>query len=183
MYLIVFLTRYLDLFTTFYSLYNSMMKVTYILCTASIIFIIRYSDSPSSSSSSTTTTTNIEDSFQHWLYLLLPSIFIALIIRVVSGDYFDDWTEYLWTFSIVLESVAMVPQLVMFKSSRSIKGNRNKDAKEEILYPIFLLGIYRALYIGNWIYRAHTERHYRHHYLVYICGIIQVFLYSQFFHV
>merc|ERR1719231_2000122 len=41
LFLLVFVTRYLDLFTTFYSLYNSLMKVLYISSTAYIIHMIR----------------------------------------------------------------------------------------------------------------------------------------------
>ena len=37
LFLVVFLTRYLDLFTTYYSLYNSVMKVAYIATTAYIV--------------------------------------------------------------------------------------------------------------------------------------------------
>ena len=40
LFLIVFVTRYLDLFTTFYSLYNSFMKVAYIASTTYIIWMI-----------------------------------------------------------------------------------------------------------------------------------------------
>jgi len=42
LFLMVFVTRYLDLFTTFYSLYNSFMKILYIVVTASIVYMIRY---------------------------------------------------------------------------------------------------------------------------------------------
>jgi len=40
--LVVFVCRYLDLLTTFYSLYNSIVKATYINFTAGIIIAIRY---------------------------------------------------------------------------------------------------------------------------------------------
>ena len=84
--------------------------------------------------------------------------------------------------SIALEAVAMLSQLIIFKSKdRFVKGNRG-DAKDEILLPIFLLGIYRVFYILNWIYRAHTEKLFKHHFFVYICGCVQVLLYSQFFY-
>lgn len=40
LYLVVFATRYLDLFTTFYSLYNSLMKILYISATSYIIYMV-----------------------------------------------------------------------------------------------------------------------------------------------
>lgn len=42
LFLIVFCTRYLDLFTRFISMYNSVMKVLYIGTTGAIIHLIRY---------------------------------------------------------------------------------------------------------------------------------------------
>ena len=41
-YLIVFSTRYLDLFMYYISLYNTSMKIAFILATIYIIFLIKY---------------------------------------------------------------------------------------------------------------------------------------------
>jgi ER lumen protein retaining receptor len=185
LYLIVFLTRYLDLFTTFYSLYNFFMKVFYIVATAAIVALLRRSDTSESTYSPT------HDSFQHWKYLLLPTIlagsvsyFTPLDLGYVIISSYDDFRvlELLWTISIYLESVAMVPQLIMFRSDRFVKENKG-GARDEILFPVFLLGIYRVLYVVNWVYRAHSDFGYQHHYVVYFCGCLQVFFYSQFFHI
>lgn len=43
-------------------------------------------------------------------------------------------------------------------------------------------GIYRALYIANWIYRSYYEPFYQHNWVVYTCGIIQTCLYVDFFY-
>ena len=40
LYLLVFVSRYLDLFTTFYSLYNTVMKLLYISSTAYILYLV-----------------------------------------------------------------------------------------------------------------------------------------------
>ena len=37
-----FVCHYLDLFTTYYSLYNSVMKILYIVSTGYIVYMIRY---------------------------------------------------------------------------------------------------------------------------------------------
>merc|ERR1712224_859460 len=47
---------------------------------------------------------------------------------------------------------------------------------------IFCLGLYRFLYILNWVYRSRTEKNYRHHYLVYVCGCVQTLMYADFFY-
>ena len=41
LYLIVFAARYLDLFTNFYSLYNSAMKVVYLAASGAIVWMLR----------------------------------------------------------------------------------------------------------------------------------------------
>ena len=40
LYLLVFLLRYLDLFTNFFSLYNTVMKIIFIVFTAGIVFLM-----------------------------------------------------------------------------------------------------------------------------------------------
>jgi ER lumen protein retaining receptor len=47
---------------------------------------------------------------------------------------------------------------------------------------IFLLGLYRALYILNWVYRSYHETYYKHNWVVYSCGILQTCLYLDFFY-
>jgi ER lumen protein retaining receptor len=175
LYLIVYLARYLDLFTTIYSFYNSLVKIFYIVSTASIVRILRCSEAAQS------TYSPAHDSFEHWKYLLIPSVIIGFLTHLIGSGYEDfDYMECLWTISIYLESVTMLPQLIMFRSDRFVKENRG-DARDEILLPIFLFGIHRGFYILNWIYRANTERNYRHHWVVFFCGCLQVLLYSQFF--
>jgi ER lumen protein retaining receptor len=44
------------------------------------------------------------------------------------------------------------------------------------------LGIYRALYIANWVYRSYHEPFYQHNWIVYICGFVQTCLYLDFFY-
>jgi ER lumen protein retaining receptor len=83
--------------------------------------------------------------------------------------------ELLWTFSICLEPLAILPQLFLVFQYRDIQS------VTWIYEYILFKGAYRALYIVNWIYRAHTEPHYRHHYLVYTCGVLQTLVYADFF--
>ena len=47
---------------------------------------------------------------------------------------------------------------------------------------VFFMGMYRALYGVNWVYRAHYQPGYRHHYFVYICGAVQTLLFMEFFY-
>jgi hypothetical protein len=53
--------------------------------------------------------------------------------------------EIMWSFSIFLESVAILPQLFMLQ--------RTGEAETITTHYLAALGAYRALYIPNWIYR------------------------------
>jgi ER lumen protein retaining receptor len=79
LYLIVFITRYLDLFTTFYSVYNSVMKLLYISATAYIIYMIRGTEPFK---------TNYDvahDSFLHWKFAVVPCVILAVVTNFVQG--------------------------------------------------------------------------------------------------
>ena len=76
LYFIVFLTRYIDLFTTYVSLYNSSMKLFYLLSTGTLIYLIRTKYRASYDEE--------HDSFK-LVYLLAPCALLGLLIN----DYFS----------------------------------------------------------------------------------------------
>ena len=169
LFLVVFVTRYLDLFTTFYSLYNSCMKVLYIATTASIIYMIRFSEPICS------TYDKAQDTFLHWKFAVAPCAGIAFITHLIgSGISKFDLLELLWTFSIYLESIAILPQLIVLQRYREVENLTGN-------YILFM-GAYRAFYILNWIYRSYHEPMYQHHFVVYFCGVLQTVLYADFFY-
>jgi len=79
LFLLVFVTRYLDLFTKFYSLYNSCMKVLYILTTASVINTIRFREPIASTYDRT------QDSFLHWKFAVLPCVVVTLFTHLLQA--------------------------------------------------------------------------------------------------
>lgn len=80
-------------------------------------------------------------------------------------------SEILWSFSLWLESVAILPQLLMLQ--------RTGEAETITTHYLFALGIYRALYIPNWIYRYIAEGFFDP--IPVFAGVIQTILYSDFF--
>eukprot|EP00565_Helicotheca_tamesis_P005855 CAMPEP_0185730016 /NCGR_PEP_ID=MMETSP1171-20130828/8106_1 /TAXON_ID=374046 /ORGANISM="Helicotheca tamensis, Strain CCMP826" /LENGTH=226 /DNA_ID=CAMNT_0028398987 /DNA_START=121 /DNA_END=801 /DNA_ORIENTATION=+ len=168
LFLVVFVTRYLDLFTTFYSLYNSCMKILYIVTTAAIIYMIRFSEPICS------TYDKAQDTFLHWKFAVLPCAIIATITHMIGSGLSISPIELLWTFSIYLESVAILPQLIVLQRYREVENLTGNY--------IFFMGAYRALYILNWVYRAYYEPFYQHHFVVYFCGVLQTLLYADFFY-
>lgn len=155
---IVFTTRYLDLFTTYVSLYNSVMKIFFIVSLYATCYLIYGKFKP--------TFNREEDTFRIEL-LILPSLVLALFINV-------EFTvlEILWTFSIYLEAVAILPQLFMLQ--------RRGEAETITAHYLFALGSYRGLYLLNWIYRYFTEGFFDP--IVVVAGVIQTVLYADFFY-
>ena len=172
LYLIVCAARYTDLFTTFYSWYNSVMKVTYILLHCCVIYLIRWHGSISPSYDR-----DLDDFPAK--YLVAPAAVLAGVIMQIQQPHkgysvLVATQMFLWTFSITLESVSIVPQLHVLRKYRVIENLTGNY--------VFLLGVYRGLYGFNWVYRSYHEPHYRHHYGAYFFGAVQTLLYLDFFY-
>ncbi|KAE8077305.1 hypothetical protein FH972_015877 [Carpinus fangiana] len=161
LYVIVFLTRYLDLFTKYYSVYNTAMKLVFLGTSIGIVWYMRYHKVVKQ------TYSKDEDTFKHY-FLILLSIILALLIHRAF-----DVIEVLWTFSLYLEAVAILPQLVLLQKSRNIDTLTGDY--------VFLLGAYRALYILNWVYRFLMENH-KFRWIPWISGLVQTALYADFFY-
>lgn len=162
LYALVFITRYLDLFTNFVSVYNTVMKLVFLGTSCAIVYYMRYHRIIR------LTYDKDQDTFRHWM-LIAPSAALALIFAHPRS-----FLEVLWKFSIYLESVAILPQLVLLNRTQNIDNLTGNY--------IFLLGSYRGLYILNWIYRYMTESHYRSQWAVWLSGIVQTAIYCDFFY-
>jgi ER lumen protein retaining receptor len=116
-----------------------------------------------------------QDSFPIWTCAVLPSLILGFAISALFGynAYGYNLLECLWLSSIFLESIAILPQLLVLRRYRLVENLTGKF--------MLCLGSYRVFYIFNWIYRSHTEPGIKHHYAVYIAGIIQACMYLDFF--
>ncbi|EJW87023.1 ER lumen protein retaining receptor [Wuchereria bancrofti] len=154
----VFTSRYLDLFTNFISVYNSAMKVFFLVSSFGTLYLmwIKFK----------ATYDRNHDTFRIE-FLVLPCALLALLIN-------HEFTimEVMWTFSIYLEAVAIMPQLFML--------SRTGSAETITAHYLFALGSYRALYILNWIYRYYTEGFFDP--IAVISGVVQTVLYADFFY-
>lgn len=155
---IVYLARYLDLFTTFVSVYNSVMKVVFIGASLATIFLMF--------AKFRATYDRNHDSFRIE-FLIIPAIILSLLIN-------HEFTvlEVMWTFSIYLESVAILPQLFLV--------SKTGEAESITSHYLFALGSYRALYLINWIWRYFMESHYD--LIAIFAGLVQTILYCDFFY-
>ncbi|KRG03713.1 uncharacterized protein Dmoj_GI20444, isoform C [Drosophila mojavensis] len=155
---VVYLTRYLDLFTTYVSLYNSVMKVLFLATSGATVYLMYVKFKA--------TYDHNHDSFRIE-FLLIPCALLSLVIN-------HDFTvmEVLWTFSIYLESVAILPQLFLV--------SKTGEAESITSHYLFALGSYRALYLLNWVYRYMVESHYD--LIAIFAGVVQTILYCDFFY-
>ena len=98
---------------------------------------------------------------------LMVAPLVSLIFNGVKGSTI---AELLWTFSIVLESVCVLPQLLLLRQT----------TVPTVIDSFYLvtLGSYRAFYILNWIYRAFTPN--KPDAISVIFGIIQTAFYADF---
>ncbi|KAK6454952.1 Erd2 protein [Scheffersomyces xylosifermentans] len=159
LYVGVFVTRYLNLFTRFYSLYNSLLKVFFIASSIYTVYIMTHKYQK--------TAKEYIDTFPV-KYLAGGSLILALIF---THKY--SFGEVTWSFSIWLEAVAIIPQLFILQ--------RTGEAENITTHYIFSLGLYRALYIPNWIYRYWVEGHFD--YISVVAGLVQTAVYSDFFYI
>ncbi|CAG8555506.1 29812_t:CDS:2, partial [Racocetra persica] len=129
-----------------------------------IVFVTRYLDLPKWFRA---TYDPSQDTFRVE-FLLGACLLLSLVF-----NYTFTFIEVLWTFSIYLESVAILPQLFML--------SRTGEAETITTHYLFALGAYRALYLLNWIWRFYFERHVD--LIVWVAGVLQTALYSDFFYI
>uniref|UniRef100_H9GN40 ER lumen protein-retaining receptor n=1 Tax=Anolis carolinensis TaxID=28377 RepID=H9GN40_ANOCA len=100
-------------------------------------------------------------------FLVIPTAVLAFLVN-------HDFTplEILWTFSIYLESVAILPQLFMV--------SKTGEAETITSHYLFALGVYRALYLFNWIWRYQFENFFD--LIAIVAGLVQTILYCDFFY-
>lgn len=172
LYAMVFTMRYLDLFAFAWALitldteylsplmfYNTVMKILFLAATYYILHLMNGELKSSYDGA--------RDTFKI-AYLIGPCAVLALFINEEFGFF-----EILWTFSIYLEAVAVMPQLLLLQ--------RTGEADALSSHYMFAVGGYRALYLVNWIYRYFTEPHYSN-WIVWIAGLVQTGLYVDFFY-
>jgi len=159
LYATVFVTRYLDLFSSWHSIYNVVMKIFFISSSIYVLYLMKVRFRPTNDPS--IDTFRVE-------YLLGPALILALLF-----NYSYSLSEVFWSFSIFLESVAILPQLFILQ--------RTGEAETITTHYLAALGAYRGLYIPNWIYRYFVED------LVdpisITAGLVQTGLYLDFFYV
>lgn len=155
---LVYTARYLDLVTSYVSVYNSIMKVVFLAGSFATVYLMYVKFKASYDHN--------HDTFRAE-FIVLPAALLALIINHEFTVF-----EVLWTFSIYLESVAILPQLFLV--------SKTGEAESITSHYLFALGAYRALYLLNWVYRYYTEDYLD--LIAIVAGVVQTALYCDFFY-
>jgi hypothetical protein len=147
LYAVVFVTRYLDLTRAngWSSVYNVFFKLFYIISSFYIIYIMM---------KVFPRTRERERAWKLGIGSAAVSLVLAPILTLISyGGFPSHWfTEIFWAFSIVLESVCVLPQLLLLRQTTVPTVIDS--------YYLVTLGSYRAFYILNWLVRGFGAEHY-----------------------
>lgn len=182
--------RYLDLVTTYISSYNTFMKIIFIATSCATVFLMYVKFKATYDHNHDTFryvcfisdyTRGLRNCLPNSIFrcsnvlliifriefLILPTLVLALLIN-------HEFTvmEVLWTFSIYLESVAILPQLFLV--------SKTGEAESITSHYLFALGSYRGLYLLNWVYRYYVEDYFD--LIVIVAGLVQTVLYCDFFY-
>jgi len=157
LYLVVFVTRYLNSDLLNPPLYNILFKFFYLISTLVVLVSMR--------TVFRKTYKKKHDNFR--------IIFVILICGVATGATTKSYSmeEVLWTFSLWAEAFAILPQLFLLQRTQRIDVMTHEY--------IFFLGVYRLFYVINWVYKATTMTG-RTPYVVWTTGVIQTLLYADF---
>lgn len=132
--LLVFLSRYVDIFRTFFTLpYLTFMKLMFVTLTTSVIV---------HTNRKRRRLDEDDDTFPRSV-LVAPALVAAAVYQYfVTPHTFE---ELSWIFSILLESIAIVPQLYLFHKKSLVHAY--------MAHYIALLVAYRSFYCVNWVVR------------------------------
>jgi ER lumen protein retaining receptor len=191
LWLLVFVVRYLivDVYLYFIDVdiedlrvdvTNPILKILYIASTASIVVGIKHTEPFKSVYNAQ------QDSFSHWKWCVFPSALLAYGTVVATDPtpdkahflvlYTEEWVGVVFVFSLFLEAVAILPQLEVLRKYRLVENLTGRF--------VLCLGLYRFLYVIDWIYIGEVERRNGRtvtQIWLLVPGITQIGLYGRFF--
>ena len=169
LYLVIFLLRYCDIFFIVHNtIWNLTFKLTFVGLTVYIIYLIRFARPICVSYEC------LMDKFPHRVLIIPLSLILGLVLPDYSvWSHFHPYFHKVYNMTVVMESLAIVPQLALLRKIREI----------EIVTGayIFSLGIYRGIYLLSWIIRIFEHQDYFSHiYIKMAFGLLQFALYGDF---
>ena len=158
-YLLVFFTRYLYTFIYYINLFNTLMKIFFICVTTYILFLMHYQNPYK-----ITYNRKTEDVFNH-LYLI---VFAFILTIIVHNEY--SLCEMFWFFSLWLESVVVLPQIIILANNFEVSNYTAYYLASIIIYKFF----YFTLSVHRYIKYSYIS------WVSILSGSVQVLLYLIF---
>lgn len=176
LYISVYIWRYVDLiyifiypnvvFRSVRMVYNTIMKISFISLQGYIIYNIVYNFYY---------TYDAEfDDTSLWALItpvLIGGAFLARVPKGASLYFLKLVLDWLWASSILLESISIVPQLVLLQ--------KVGEGETLTIYYIVFMGLYRVFYIFAWIVKWINTKSLSH--MLLLSSVVQTLLYSNFF--
>ena len=102
----------------------------------------------------------------HWgISVALTAAFVK--VHLSDGKMSPDLPQIWRNASNILEPQALIPQAVLFRHYSQVEGLTGGSF-------LFLMGLYRLLYIANWVVSAHAGKQYKHDILLSVAAVAQV---------
>ncbi|KAL2076220.1 hypothetical protein VTL71DRAFT_1163 [Oculimacula yallundae] len=163
LYCCVFVSRYLDIFQ-FNTAWNTILKIFYILSSLYILFLMLRVYAR---------TREREKAWKLGAACLAGSAIGApLMMMIFKKTTYWGLMEFMWTFSIILESTCVLPQLLLLRQTTVPTVIDS--------YYLLTLGSYRAFYILNWIWRELDITDRKPDPVSIIFGVVQTAFYVDF---
>ncbi|KAK0391728.1 hypothetical protein NLU13_1227 [Sarocladium strictum] len=162
LYALVFCTRYLDVFVESY-VWNLVFKIFYLLSSFYILGIMQWLYPRSRER---------EIAWKLGAIVLGGSLILSPFVMMIFERSWG-FMRWLWVFSEILESVCVLPQLLLLRQT----------TVPTVIDSFYLLalGSYRALYCVNWFVRGLDPDDHGIDTVSVIFGIVQTALYLDFF--
>lgn len=166
LYLVAYLCRYLDIFTPVGATllrrtYNTVMKAIFISYQLALVYLI--------GAKHRSTYNRRYDDFN--ILILVGAAFgFGLLLKGATASIGEYFSELLYTASLILEAVAILPQLAMIQEAG--------ECESLTALHILLLSFYRLSYVVHFVLRARVRA--VDHVMV-GAGLVQTLLYGDFF--
>mmetsp|Transcript_9961 Transcript_9961/g.11310 ORF Transcript_9961/g.11310 Transcript_9961/m.11310 type:complete len:157 (-) Transcript_9961:47-517(-) len=104
------------------------------------------------------------DDFNHYIYIY-PAVLVTTLVIHSKMNIID----FLWSFSLWLEAVAFIPQIVILYKMKTVENITS--------HYVATLGCYRFFYVLSWVYRYYMGHHI--FWTQVAAGVVQTAVYSE----
>jgi ER lumen protein retaining receptor len=151
---ILFYEGYLPFDSSGDFLYRGMEIISFLLCLAIVIIILTMHKATYDSVSDSFGNFLMVPSFLGIVWVILPAFLLALIFHPSLNS--NMITDVSWTFALAIESMAILPQIIMFIKSLKAAQKKGEAVQTWVSHVLSCLGLARMIHLLFWI-SSYTE--------------------------